>query len=116
MNFTEKENLLAYPKDTSCQFYDVNGSELEACLSLSSNNTIATCIQELKSEENLKYCTRLGFNGKTMSFKKLTFKLRVSTRVFTIFDRIFQIKCFSGRVFSPDSDYKSQSGQFDREG
>ena len=55
MNFTEKENLLAYPDDTSCQFYDVNGSELEACLALSSNNTVTTCIQELKSEEILKF-------------------------------------------------------------
>ena len=60
-NFTEKENLLAYPDDTSCQYYDVNVSELEACVALNSNNTFAACIQELKSEENLKYCTRSGF-------------------------------------------------------
>ena len=60
-NFTEKENLLAYPGDTSCQYYDVHGSELEACLALNSNNTLAACIQELKSEENLKYCSRSGF-------------------------------------------------------
>ena len=60
-NFTEKENLLAYPGDTSCQYYDVHVSELEACLALNSNNTLAACIQELKSEENLKYCTRSGF-------------------------------------------------------
>ena len=64
MNFTEKQNLLAYPDDTSCQYYDVNASELEACLTLSSNNTIASCIQVLKSEANLKHCTRSGFDAK----------------------------------------------------
>ena len=63
MNFTEKENLLAYPDDSSCQYYDINSSELEACIAVNSNNNLASCIQELKSEENLKYCTRSGFGG-----------------------------------------------------
>ena len=68
MNFTEKQNLLSFPDDTSCQYYNIDAQSLTNCLALgnSSNinpyNDIKACTQELKSKSNLEYCSSYEFD------------------------------------------------------
>ena len=79
MHFSEKELYLGYIDDTydgtSCQYYDISVSELKKCLALRNStytfgnvtygtltySDISDCTQQLKSDENLKDCSRKRF-------------------------------------------------------